>query len=123
MILKILTDVHISPLTVTELQRSRYQVNRATDYLPPNATDYEIIDLALKDDAVILAQDLDFSALVVQSGLNKASIISLRIGNVKPRRVTSILKTVLPLIEKELLAGAIVSVEETQFRVCKLPIQ
>ena len=52
----------------------------------------------------------------------KPSVISLRVGNAKPQTIAVILKTILPLIEKDLISGSIVSVEETEFRVRKLPI-
>ncbi|MCD6335989.1 MAG: hypothetical protein J7M27_11780, partial [Candidatus Latescibacteria bacterium] len=73
-------------------------------------------------ESVIETQDLDFSALIAQSGLNHPSVISLRVGDAKPQVISRILKTALPLIEGDLLEGAIVSLEETQFRVRKLPI-
>ncbi len=62
------------------------------------------------------------SLLISQSGFCQPSIVSLRIGNVKPKIVAKILQQVLPQIETELVAGAIVSIEETRFRIRKLPI-
>jgi predicted nuclease of predicted toxin-antitoxin system len=122
MSLKFLADVHISPLTVSELRASGYSIFRITEFLPANATDLDIIKCAMSKKAVIVTQDLDFSALIAQSGFNKPSVISLRVGNAKPNIISKILKTVLPLIENDLESGAIVSVEETQFRVRKLPL-
>jgi predicted nuclease of predicted toxin-antitoxin system len=122
MSLKFIADVHISPITVAELRKSGYQIYRVTDYLPAHAKDSEIIKLARCEKAIIITPDLDFSALIAKSGLSQPSVISLRVGNVKPSVISSILKMVLPLIEKELEAGAIVSVEESQYRVRKLPI-
>jgi len=78
--------------------------------------------LAIRQKAVVITQDLDFSALMVQSGLNRPSIISLRLPNAKPKHVTKILLTILPQIEADLMDGVIVSVEETQYRVRKLPV-
>ena len=121
--LKLLADLHISPLTVAEIQAIGYEIHRVSDLIRPNSSDSEIIELALHEKAAIVTQDLDFSALVVQSGLNKPSIVSLRVGNAKPDRISTILKTVLPQIEQDLQKGAIVSVEETEYRVRKLPTQ
>lgn len=119
---KLLADVHISPITVKDLQSSGYDIKRITDFMPANSSDPEIIALALREKATIVTQDLDFSAHIARSGRNKPSLISLRIGNAQPNRVSSILKIVIPQIEAELQAGAIISVEDTQFRVRKLPI-
>ena len=120
--LRLLADVHISPITVAELQASGYEIHRVTEVLPAYASDAEIIERARHEESVIVTQDLDFSALIAQSGLNHPSVISLRVGDAKPQVISRILKTALPLIEGDLLEGAIVSLEETQFRVRKLPI-
>ena len=42
--------------------------------------------------------------------------------HISPLTVTEILKAVLPQIEPDLHEGAIVSIEETEYRVRKLPI-
>ena len=110
------------PADVAELQAAGYQIHRVAEYLPAYVSDVEIIELARQEGATIVTQDLDFSGLIAQSGLNQPSIISLRVGDAKPRVISRILKTALPLIEGDLVGGAIVSVEETQFRVRKLPI-
>lgn len=119
---RFIADLQISPLTVSDLQSTGYQITRITDYLPSTASDDEIIEFAIRQGAVIITQNLDFSSLIAQSGLSQPSVISLRIGNAKPEVIAQILQQVLPQIEKELAAGAIVSVEETRFRVRKLPV-
>jgi predicted nuclease of predicted toxin-antitoxin system len=117
-----IADVHISPLTVFELQALGYQIQRITSFIPANSTDKEIIALALKKDAVIISQDLDFTALIAQQRLNKPSLISLRVGNARPSKITNILKSILPLVEQNLLDGAIISVTDSDFRIRKIPI-
>jgi predicted nuclease of predicted toxin-antitoxin system len=122
MILQFVADVHISPITVSSLQEAGYQIRRVTDFIPANSSDKQIVELAIQKASVIVTQDLDFSAIIAQSGMIKPSVISLRVGNAKPQTIAVILKTILPLIEKDLISGSIVSVEETEFRVRKLPI-
>ncbi|MBI5408870.1 MAG: DUF5615 family PIN-like protein [Nitrospirae bacterium] len=121
--LKFIADIHISPLTVKELQKSGYDIVRVTDKLPATASDGEIIQLAYKEQAVIVTQDLDFSAIVAQSGLNGPSVVSLRVSNARPDMITRILTTVLPLIEAELTEGSIVSLDEKEYRIRKLPVR
>jgi predicted nuclease of predicted toxin-antitoxin system len=118
---KFIADIHISPLTVKELQKKGYDIIRVTDKLPATSLDKEIIQLAYQEKAVIITQDLDFSAIIAQSGLNGPSVISLRVANAKPDIITRILITVLPLIETELREGAIVSIDEKEYRIKKLP--
>ncbi|MEK6581808.1 MAG: DUF5615 family PIN-like protein [Nitrospirota bacterium] len=121
--LKFIADIHISPLTVNELKKNGYDIIRITGKLPATASDNEIIQLASKEQAVIITQDLDFSAIIAQSGLNWPSVISLRVANAKPDMITRLLTTVLPRIEVELIEGAIVSVDETEYRIRKLPVK
>ena len=119
---KLLADIHISPLTVAEIRAVGYEIHRVSDFISASASDAKIIELAILERAAIITQDLDFSALVAQSGLNKPSVVSLRVSDAKPHSISTILKTVLPQIEPDLQEGAIVSIEETEYRVRKLPI-
>ena len=77
--------------------------------------------MAYKEQAVIITQDLDFSAIVAQSGLNGPSVISLRVANAQPNLITRMLMTVLPHVEAYIAEGAIVSIDEQAYRVRKLP--
>jgi len=79
--LRFLADIHISPMTVEVLRDKGYDIGRVTDKLPATASDKEIVQLALNEKAVIITQDLDFSAILAQSGLNRPSVISLRVDN------------------------------------------
>ena len=109
-------------MTVEVLRDKGYDIGRVTDKLPATASDKEIVQLALNEKAVIITQDLDFSAILAQSGLNQPSVISLRVDNAKPDIISRILITVLPLIEDDLREGVNVSIDETEYRVRKLPI-
>lgn len=120
---RFIADIHISPLTVEELQKKGYNIIRVTDKLPATSSDKEIIQLAYQEQSVIITQDLDFSAIIAQSGLNGPSVVSLRVANAKPDMITRLLTTVLPLIEVELTEGAIVSIDETEYRIRKLPVK
>jgi len=45
-ILRLIADVHISPLTVAALKVQGYDIVRSTDLLPATAADAEILELA-----------------------------------------------------------------------------
>jgi predicted nuclease of predicted toxin-antitoxin system len=121
--IKFIADIHISPVTIEDLQRNGYGIQRVTEFLPPNAVDEEIINLSIQQDAIIITQDLDFSNLIVQHGLTKPSVISLRIEKPTPQKVTEILMNLLPRIKEELLKGCIISVDDNQFRIRQLPVR
>ncbi|OGW30723.1 MAG: hypothetical protein A3J81_07240 [Nitrospirae bacterium RIFOXYB2_FULL_43_5] len=61
---KFIADIHISPITIQELKNRGYNIVRVTDKLPATSSDAEIIQLAYREQAVIITQDLDFSALI-----------------------------------------------------------
>ena len=109
--IKFIADVHISPITVSELKEFGYDIKRSSEFLLPNASDEEIINLAIEKNAVIVTQDLDFSNLIILSGLKKPSIISIRIEKPFPQIITKILIGLLPKIEKELLEGCIIQMK------------
>lgn len=121
--LSFIADIHISPLTVSYLQKLGYKISRVTDFLSASVPDNQIIELARTQDAVIITQDLDFSYIIALSGQNKPSVISLRVGNANPQVISQLLQNIIPQISKDLEEGAIVSVEESKFRIRKLPVK
>lgn len=117
-----IADMHISPLTVEELRKAGYAIIRVTEKLPATSTDKEIVYLAYQEKATIITQDLDFSAIVAQSGLQGPSILSLRVADAKPQLIASLLKSVLPLIKTDIEEGALISISEEEYRIRKLPV-
>src|SRR5690606_29390208 len=105
MAIKFICDIHISPLTISELEKAGFDIKRVTDFLQPDASDISIINLALEKNAVIITQDLDFSNLIVQSGSSKPSVVSIRLEKPFPKSVSKILKGLLLEIENDLNNG------------------
>ncbi|KOR37822.1 MULTISPECIES: DUF5615 family PIN-like protein [Planktothricoides] len=121
--MRLIADVHISPLTVAALKAQGYDIVRTTDLLPATAADAEILALARVQGRVILTQDLDFSMLVALSNYGLPSLITLRLSSVKPDLVTQKLLDVLPTVETELTEGAAVTINDDSVRIRKLPIR
>ena len=65
--MRLLADLHISPLTVTFLKSLGHDVVRVSEVLPINASDEVIIDQARRDSRIILTQDLDFSRIMLSA--------------------------------------------------------
>lgn len=123
MSLRLIADVHISPLTVTALQPQNYDVVRVTDVLPATATDAEILNFARMEARIVLTQDLDFSALVALGGYSRPSLITLRLSSAQPQFVSQKLLEVLPQLEQALTDGVAVTIADDSVRVRPLPIQ
>lgn len=119
--MKLLADLHISPVTVLFLRSSGHDTVRVNEIMPPASPDKEIVQAAINSNRVVLTQDLDFSEIIALSGKTAPSLISLRLSSSRIEYVNSVLDRILPIIENDLIAGAIVSVEDDRVRIRKLP--
>src|SRR5207248_1318004 len=99
--MRLLADLHISPLTVAVLNSLGHDVIRVSDVLPLNAADQLIIETARREARIILTQDLDFSRLIAVSGHSAPSLISLRLRSSRIEYVNAVLLRVLPSLEAE----------------------
>jgi len=120
---KILADQHISPRTVEFLKGLGHDAVRVSERLPHNAPDSTILAMALAEGRVVLSQDLDFTGLIATSGNNAPSLIVLRLGSPNVEHVNEVLQAILPVVDKAVQIGAIVSVDDERVRVRRLPIQ
>ncbi len=77
--MKILADMHISPVAVQFLRDLGHDVVRVNEILPPDTSDKIIVETAVESKRVILTQDLDFSEIITFSGNTYPSLISLRL--------------------------------------------
>lgn len=121
--MRFVADMHIAPRTATFLRTLGHDVVRVDELLLPTATDDTIVAAATRDGRCILTQDLDFSAIVALSGRTVPSVISLRLSSSRVERVNAVLQEVLPGVEKDLLDGAIVTVQDGRVRVRRLPVE
>lgn len=120
--MRILADVNIAPRTVTHLRDLGHDVERVGDTLAPSTSDEEIVLAALKDDRIVLTQDLDLSTIVALSGRQAPSIVTLRLSSARIESVNARLEEVLPAIEESLATGALVTIEDRRTRSPRLPL-
>lgn len=120
--MKILADMHISPVTVNFLKVLGHDTIRVNEILPSNSSDKIIVETAKKEQRVIITQDLDFSEIISLSGEKAPSLISLRLSSSRIEYVNERLEKVLPKIEFDIVKGSIVVVEDKRIRVRALPV-
>jgi predicted nuclease of predicted toxin-antitoxin system len=121
--MRLLADVHISPRTVAFLGGLGHDIVRVgPSYLRSTASDREIVAAAIDDDRTIITQDVDFSAIVALSSSARPSVVLLRLASARIELVNSLLGRALPMIADDLAAGALVTLDEHQVRVRRLPI-
>lgn len=121
--IKLLADMNISPVTVSNLQKQGWDIIRVVEILPATASDLQILEFAREEERVILSQDLDFSMLLAVGGYNQPSLITLRLSFTDPEVVTQKILSSLPQIEEILTQGAAVTIEDDNIRIRKLPIK
>src|SRR5262245_35134312 len=120
--MRLLADMHISPRTVQLLRSLGHNVVRVNEILPISTADEEIVAAAIREGRIILTQDLGFSAIIALTGKTVPSLISLRLSSSRVEHVNTVLENVLPFVERDALAGALITVEDQRIRSRSLPI-
>ena len=120
--MRLLADIHISRRTVRFLNDLGHEVIRVDSVLPVQASDEEIVAKAIEEGRAVLTQDMDFSDIVALSGRAVPSLVSLRLSDSRVENVNRILESVLPLLEGDVTAGVIATVEDNRVRTRPLPL-
>lgn len=101
--MRLLADLNISPKNVSRLRAAGHDVIRVTDRLPQSARDREIVALAIAESRAIVTHDIDFTSLVALSGLDRPSVVSLRLTRVSLEATDRALQQALTNHQSELL--------------------
>ena len=121
--MKFLADMGVSLSTVASLREAGHDAIHLRDEGLLRVKDSEILGKARSENRVVLTFDLDFGDLLAASGEKLPSVIIFRLRNQTPSSVGPRLFEILSECEAVLNAGAIVVVEETRYRVRRLPIR
>ena len=84
--------------------------------------DEEIFVKATSEGRTIVTADLDFGEILARTGSKSVSVIVLRLVNLEANQVVPLLRHVLVTAAAELDRGAVVLVEESRFRIRRLPL-
>jgi predicted nuclease of predicted toxin-antitoxin system len=80
------------------------------------------LEYARRENRVVLTQDLDFSSLLALSGLDRPSLITLRLSETHPKITALKILRAVRLLEQKLAEGCAVTIEDQAIRLRKLPI-
>lgn len=122
MSIKILIDMNLSPDWVSEFARQGRVAVHWSAVADPRATDREIMDWARSNGFVVFTHDLDFGTMLALTQAAGPSVIQVRGQNVLPDHMASVVMAALKQHEADLVAGALVVVDESRTRVRVLPI-
>ena len=120
--IRLLLDMGVALSTAEHLRAQGHDAVHLSEQGLGRMPDEGIVAKAKDERRVIVTHDLDFGRIVALSGLPVPSIITLRLSDMRPTRVNAVLDTVLRGTEKQLAAGALVSVTDEAIRVRKLPV-
>jgi predicted nuclease of predicted toxin-antitoxin system len=120
--MRFLADAGISPTTVAFLRSIGYPADHVRDLDMQRATDMEIVNRAVADGAVVITFDLDFGEILALGVRDRPSVIILRLADQRAQHVNRQLGAVLKERQVEIDAGALILLEDSRYRLRKLPI-
>ena len=109
--------------TVQTLRRHGHDASHLSEEGLERLPDSAILVKAAHERRVVITCDLDFADLLALGALSLPSVILLRLQNYTPSSVTPKLLEVLDECRVTLTTGAIVTIEETRYRLRHLPIE
>ena len=120
--MRFLADAGISPKTVRFLLDAGHQAVHVRTIGMQRAEDRSVIHRALEEGAVVLTFDLDFGDILALGVLDRPSVVIFRLSDERADSVNGRLAVVLAERLPDLEAGALILVEDTRYRMRKLPI-
>ncbi len=122
MSLKILVDMNLSPGWVVPLSEAGIDAVHWSDVGDPRAADAEIMRWAVANGRVVFTHDLDFGTALALTHAAGPSVLQVRGQDVLPDHMAPVVLAALRAHGADLLAGALVVVDEKKSRVRILPI-
>ncbi|HWQ70026.1 MAG TPA: DUF5615 family PIN-like protein [Patescibacteria group bacterium] len=120
--MRFLADMGISMSTVRALRQQGHEVVHLREEGLGRLPDAAILAKARQEQRIVLTFDLDFGDLLALGGHEFPSVIIFRLHNEIPSFITITLLNVLAQRAQVLLEGAIMIVEDTRYRIRRLPI-
>ena len=120
--MKFLGDIPIGRSTIEMLRELGHDAVRAADRLSPMASDRELVELAVREERIILCFDLDFSAIVAATGQCRPSVVTFRTFRRSATEVNARLQQALNELKDDLPKGVLVTIEDARIRVRPLPV-
>ena len=120
--MKFLADMGLAGSTVSFLRAQGHDAIHLRDQQLQRLADEGIITKAQAEDRIILTHDLDFGRIIALTQAAKPSVITFRLNDMRSIQVNGYLAQVLAHFSQQLVAEALVSVNERGIRVRSLPI-
>jgi predicted nuclease of predicted toxin-antitoxin system len=120
--MKLLLDQGTPRSAATLLRDAGFDTVHTGEIGMAEASDEELLKHAFIQNRVIATLDADFHAHLALTQAAKPSVIRIRIEGLRAEQFSELLQTVIRQCENELNAGAMVSVNDFQIRIRRLPM-
>jgi predicted nuclease of predicted toxin-antitoxin system len=120
--MRFLADMGVASRVVEWLREQGYDARHLREEQLQRLPDDQIFRKAVAENRVVLTLDLDFGEIVAFSGQQNVSVVLFRLQNTRAPHVIDRLRVVLQEALSALEQGAVVVVEESRFRIRRLPI-
>lgn len=120
--MRFLADAGISPKTVEFLTQLGHEAIHVRTLGLQRAADVVLVERARADGSVLITFDLDFGDILALGVLDKPSVIIFRLTDERAHSVNQRLTVVLGERLTDLQLGVLILVEDSRYRVRKLPI-
>ena len=120
--MRFLADAGISPKTVEFLTQLGHEAIHVRTLGLQRTADVVLVERARVDGSVVITFDLDFGDILALGVLDKPSVIIFRLTDERADSVNRRISVVLEERLTDLQLGALILVEDSRYRVRKLPI-
>jgi predicted nuclease of predicted toxin-antitoxin system len=120
--MKILLDMPVSPLLLDVLHVYGHEGVHAYQIGQDRASDSELLEIARRENRIIITADLDFPRLLVLSSAKGPGIILFRGGSYSDSEMCALLERVLKQVPPEDLSSSICVVDKKRIRITRLPL-
>lgn len=121
--LKLLLDMNLSPKRVPLLQTAGYDCVHWHAIGRCDANDKEIVERAKNEKKTIITNDLDFGAILAETGFDLPSVLLVRYEILTVEYLVPRLVALLAEYKRELEDGALLVADERHIRLRSLPLR
>ncbi len=120
--MNIVLDMNLSPVWIPFLEAAGYNVKHWSNIGSITAPDFEIMNWARENDYIVFTHDLDFGALLFTTKAKSPSVIQIRAEDLRPKSIGDKVLIALQKSEKDLIEGALVTIDPRKNRIRLLPL-
>jgi predicted nuclease of predicted toxin-antitoxin system len=120
---RLILDMNLSPRWEQVLGAAGMDAVHWSHIGSPTASDAEIMAHATRAGAVVVTQDLDFSAILASTRGSVPSVVVIRLGDSSPDRIGTVVITALREAATELATGALLTIDPRRNRLNLLPLR